>query len=286
MTLSIKVWNVKHGLAIYINTPDGKHITIDAGIGSHNEENDFYPLYHLNKNHNVEKIDYAIITHPHKDHIEEIKNLKALSPKVISKPNHITENDIGKIKEEDKEIFEEYFSLFQSHNAPVEDYENPKHPENNGGVSIKTFHPDKCSKDNLNNHSIVTIIEYAKSKILIPGDNEPSSWEELLEISDFKEAIKNIDVFVAPHHGRESSYHQPLFDHFKPKIVIISDGKATTTNASSKYSGIATGWSIFSRSDKNYKEKRFCLSTRQDGMIEVKVGFNNNEKPFLNIKKD
>ena len=43
MTLTIKVWDVRDGLAVYANTPDGKHIIIDAGVGSH-EEGDFYPL--------------------------------------------------------------------------------------------------------------------------------------------------------------------------------------------------------------------------------------------------
>src|SRR3989344_4734497 len=104
MTLTIKVWDVRDGLAVYANTPDGKHIIIDAGVGSH-EEGDFYPLYYLNKNHNVQIIDYAIITHPHKDHIEEIKNLIALKPKVLTRPKHITKEDLNDIREEDQELF-------------------------------------------------------------------------------------------------------------------------------------------------------------------------------------
>ena len=286
MTLNITIWDVKQGLAIHIITPNRKYITIDAGVGS-NEDTNFYPLYHLHKKYGVEKIDYAIITHPHKDHIEEIKNLKALSPRVLLRPNHIRKDDLNweKISDEDKIIFEEYFDFSDKYALPVSDKENPKLPENNGGVIIKTFHPKSSPKNNLNNHSIVTILEYAKSKVLIPGDNEPPSWKELLAQSEFKEAIKNVDVFVAPHHGRESSFYQPLFDYFKPKIVIISDGKATNTNASSKYSNIAEGWTVFSRTEEGLKEKRYCLSTRQDGMILIKMGYNSGKKPFLNITK-
>ncbi len=282
MTLTMKIWDVKQGLAVYVNTPNGKHITIDAGIGSH-EEGEFYPLYHINKNHNVEKIDFAIITHPHKDHIQEIKNLVVLKPKVLLRPKHITKNDLREIRDEDKELFEEYFNFSDKYTSSVSNENDPSLPNNNGGVTIQTFHPINCPKDNLNNHSIVTLISYASSKILIPGDNEPISWSELLEDKDFVAAIKGVDIFIAPHHGRESSYHKELFDHFTPKVVIISDGPATSANASDKYSSIASGWEVFNRSDNN-SEKRFCLSTRKDGMIQIKMG-QGSDKPFLNVTK-
>jgi len=284
MTLTIKIWDVQKGLAVYANTPNGKHIIIDAGTGS-NEDKEFYPLYHLNKNYGLRQIDYAIITHPHKDHIQEIKNLDALKPKVLYRPSHITKDDVGEIRKEDDAIFNTYFSLSERYNQSVPDSENPKNPDNNGGVIIKTFHPNKSSKDNLNNHSIVTLFEYATSKVLVPGDNETSAWSELLEDDDFKNSIKNVDVFIAPHHGRESAFHNDLFNQFTPKVVIISDGPVTETNASSKYSNIASGWMIFSRSDSEIKEERKCISTRKDGMIQIKMGYNEGNKPFLNITK-
>ena len=94
-----------------------------------------------------------------------------------------------------------------------------------GERSIATFSPLRSPKTNLNNHSIVTVIEYQGVKILSPGDNEPPSWEELLADVAFREAIRNTHVLVAPHHGRESGFHPGLFDHISPLLTIISDGK-------------------------------------------------------------
>lgn len=34
--LELIVWNVQHGSAVYINTPDGKHIAVDLGAGGNN----------------------------------------------------------------------------------------------------------------------------------------------------------------------------------------------------------------------------------------------------------
>jgi competence protein ComEC len=63
---------------------------------------------------------------------------------------------------------------------------------------------------NLNNCSIVTVLSYARSKIIIPGDNESSSWKALLKRNDLKTAIKDADILLAPHHGRESGWHAEL----------------------------------------------------------------------------
>lgn len=88
------VWDVEHGSAAYIQSPNGKHIVIDAGSGSFKNGRTFSPLYHLYNRYGVQSIDYAIITHPHKDHIDDIRNLIALSPSVLWRPKHLTREDI------------------------------------------------------------------------------------------------------------------------------------------------------------------------------------------------
>lgn len=106
-------------------------------------------------------------------------------------------------------------------------------------------------------------------KILIPGDNESPSWNELLEEQEFKDSIKNTDLFVASHHGRDSGYCSDLFDYFKPELVIVSDGPETDTNAVDKYRKVATGYTVTKRSGET--DKRYCLTTRKDGVIKVEI---------------
>jgi hypothetical protein len=74
------------------------------------------------------------------------------------------------IRDVDKQKFEKYFSMSDSFNVPIEgtsfDYTNPM---NTGGVSIKHFYTSSLPENNLNNHSIVTKMEYEGIKIIIPG---------------------------------------------------------------------------------------------------------------------
>lgn len=287
MTLEIVFWDVQHGSATYIKTPNGKHIVQDLGVGSYGKKDQkFSPLLHLKNKYGVVQLDQVIITHPHKDHIGDILNFDALYPRLFSRPKNIDKDEINRnIKAEDKNIFDTYFSIHERYNSPVEPKNDPKITENNGGVEIKTFVP-LSNYENINNNSLVTVVSYANSKILIPGDNEPPSWKELLTIEDFRDAIKDVDILLAPHHGRESGYCGEIFDCFKPSLTIISDGRFCDTSATDRYSKITQGWTVYHRKD-GQKEERKCLATRNDGVIVVKVGrISTSGKPFLNVTID
>ena len=157
-------------------------------------------------------------------------------------------------------------------------------PENNGGVSIKTFKPKQSAPTDLNNHSVVTVVSYNGIKILIPSDNVPSSWDELLERSDFKAAISDVNVLVAPHHGRKSGFHSELFNYFRPLITIISDGRLLGTSATDRYSTVTKGRQVDSRSGS--PQLRKCVTTRNDGNIVTEIGKNPDGQAFFNVTID
>lgn len=284
--LEIVIWDVQHGSAAYINTPEDKHFVIDLGTGSYEDNNeDFSPLMHLKNNYNIDSIDEVIITHPHTDHLDDIFNFDKLSPKILRRPTHLSEEDIRKANpDSDSEIVDKYIKLDNRFSQPVKKSENPSLPENNGGVNFYCFTSSECGTSNINNHSIVTIVEYLDVKVVIPGDNESPSWEELLENDNFVNKIMGRNVFIAPHHGRASGYSSSLFDHIVPYLVIVSDDKETDTSVTDKYSKKASGWKVYSRSD-NSSEKRYCLTTRKDGTIVIKI-YEEGEDTYLNISKD
>lgn len=272
--LELVIWDVQHGSSAYLKTPNGKHIAIDLGTGNlSDDENAFSPLLHLKNKYNVEQLDEVIITHPHTDHIDDIMNFDILSAKTLTRPNHLSKEDIIKANpSSDKKRIEKYIEISNRYCFPVSDYTDPNRPENNGGVNIEIFIPKKSSTNNINNHSIVTIIEYLGVKIIIPGDNESTSWRELLNDPLFVNAIKNTKIFVASHHGRESGYCSELFNHFSPELVIISDGPYGDTSVTDKYRKVATGSIVYKRSEnERIPYARFCLTTRNDGTIVVKV---------------
>ena len=196
MTLKFIMWNVQHGSAAYIHTPNGKHIIIDLGAGDATP-NAFSPLQQI-WNSGIPQIDHVTITHPHLDHIDDILNLERLSPTILSIPRHLTENDIRagnrSLSRQSEQKIRKYLEFKNRYQGNVSPREDISKAENNGGVSIQRFIPNQSSKSNINNHSIVTVLEYRGLKILAPGDNESPSWEELLNSQDFQRAIAGTNV--------------------------------------------------------------------------------------------
>lgn len=286
MPLEIVIWDVQHGSASYIKTPNNRHIVQDLGTGSYGENNkDFSPLLHIKNKWKVDRLDYVIISHPHKDHINDILNFEELSPRVFCRPKHLTEDEIMEyVRSEDKYLFDKYFEINQRYSGGVSSENDPDLPDNYGGVNIQTFHPRSCSTSNINDHSIVTVLSFARSKIILSGDNETCSWDELLKKNEFRKAIQDADLFLASHHGRESGYHSDIFEYFKPKLTIISDGRFCDTSATDRYSEISDGWEVHHRNGET--EKRYCITTRNDGVIVVKLGYTPKNNPFIKVTID
>ena len=283
MTMQFNMWNVDHGSAAYVSTPNDKRFIFDLGtLGG------FSILESLQKA-GISYVDRVTITHPHMDHIDDILNLDGLAFPTLCTPRHLTKGDIKggnpKLNGEAETKVEKYLQIRNQYVHPVDPGSDAALPQNNGGVQVQIFCPNQSSTSNLNNHSIVTVLEYEGLKILIPGDNEAPSWEELLSHSGFREAISGVDVLVAAHHGRESGFHRPLFGYFKPYVTLISDGRVVGTSVTSKYDDVTIGWPVQQRGDGT-RHQRKCLTTRNDGVIIVKVSPNPSGGCYLDVSID
>lgn len=283
----IVFWDVQHGHSTYLKTPNGRHIVIDLGTGSYGGTEEFSPLELLKNKYQVKQLDYVIFTHPHVDHIDDIFNFDDLSPKVLLRPKHLDRGPIlQNASEKDRAKLEKYFEIHDRYNEPIADDSpnNTKNPQNWGGLSIKSFVPKNCSQSNLNNHSVVALFEFAGTKVLVPGDNEPASWNELKEIPGFVAATKDIDLLLAPHHGRKSGFDNETKKHFNPRFTIVSDGPYCDTSATSRYTEVSRGWEVQKRSGGS--EDRYCLTTRNDGVVVGTFGTNPDGRPFLQVTVD
>lgn len=286
-SLDIVFWDVQHGHSTYLSTPNGRHIVVDLGIGAYSGKADFSPLVHLKNKYSVTQLDYVIITHPHVDHIDDIFNFSLLSPKVLCRPKHLDRKPIlSSARAEEKKILEKYFEISDSYNEtiPNDSPDNPSNPSNWGGLAITVFHPTKCSESNLNNHSKVALFEYAGIKVLIPGDNEPPSWNELKEQPGFLSSTKDIDVLLAPHHGRDSGFDNETVTNFNPRLTVVSDGRFCDTSATSRYSAKTRGWKVHRRNGSD--DERKCVTTRSDGVIVVKIVKEDDGSRFLSVTID
>ena len=275
-------WDVQHGNAVYINTPNNRHIVIDLGIGSYGSGKEFSPLRHLKYSYGVNQLDYVVITHPHLDHIDDIFNFDLLNPKVLLRPIHLNkENVLKDVRPQDMEKFKKYFEINDRYNSPISNtYNDPSITENWGGLKIKTFVPKNCSQSNINNHSIIVVIEYEEVKIVFLGDNESCSYNELMDSNTFNTTVQDADILLASHHGRASGYHNDFVSLVNPRITVVSDGRFGDTSATARYTEKSRGWTVF-KSDGS-SSKRYCLTTRKDGVIIAKFG-RNGLSPYLNV---
>ena len=263
-------WDVQHGHATTVISPNNRVFVVDLGQGSYGFGGTFSPLISLSDG-GIQTIDHLVISHPHLDHIDDIQNVERFAVRVLTRPVHLTYTDImNGIRDVDRPKFEYYWQLHEHFVAPIDLRDDATQAANFGGLSVQTFGSTSCARSNINNHSIVTVFEEAGVKVVVPGDNEACSFAELLARRDFRLAIANADVLLAPHHGRKAGACTEFLKLVNPRLCVISDGRATETNAVNVYSKFARGHNVNRRSGGTCLRR--CLSTRKDGTIQLNFG--------------
>jgi beta-lactamase superfamily II metal-dependent hydrolase len=277
-------WDVQHGNATYIKTPNGKHLMIDIGVGDYSGHNEkFSPLLALKKNYGVTKLNHVTITHPHLDHFDDILNLEQFSPSTLRTPTYLTDEEIKKdTRSRDRVKVNKFLEFRATYNNHSSSDDSTTEAENYGGVVFERFSTPAMDHNNFNNHSIVTVIGYSGVKIVMPGDNEKASFDELMKSENFKKAIANADILLAPHHGRESAYHAEFVKSVNPRLTIVSDGSLCDTSANHHYSNNSRGWKVFKFDGSS--ETRKCLTTNSDGEVYVKFGQDTEGRNYLNVE--
>ena len=260
------VYNVQLGLAVHIKAPNGKYIIIDLGTGVQGSGNESPLLKRL-----YDDIGYMIITHPHLDHIDDILNFDRNAPTTLNLATSITNEEVmSGVRECDKSKFTKYCEVNNRYSSPVSATTDPENPDNYGGLHIHVFKTSSCDKANFNNFSSVIVLELADCKIVVCGDNEKESLELLMKREAFKDVVKNADVLVAPHHGRESGFRDDFVSLVSPALTIISDTTKSDASAVDKYREKTRGWKVWDRNGNS--SERFCLTTRSDGNVVVTFG--------------
>ena len=265
------VWDVRAGNSISLFTPGNKLVQFD--IGATNECSPLTTMAGWTTRNAI--IDTLVITHPHGDHLRDIDAMVKYKVGTILRPSHLTDQEVKDANgKPDDECVKKYLEKFKTYTEGVKAEENPLLFDNNGGVTIKHFHPTKSATSNINNHSIVSLVGYGDTKILIPGDCESAGWNELLGDRQFKAELKGVNILIASHHGHANGYHSDVMKEIKPtlKLVIVSDGKYNEgVSITQYYSNASSG--CFAKNNRSAEVKQVkCLTTRANGWIDVSLG--------------
>jgi beta-lactamase superfamily II metal-dependent hydrolase len=224
-------------------------------------------------NNGYKHIDTLIISNFDQDHISDIKTLKNYFTfdRLVVNPT-ISANNLKLIKKKNGYITEQMNILCNIINelqcVPV-NYKTMN-------MQFNFFWIKYPYELDTNNLSIVTFIKFGSSTILYPSDIENVAWRRLLESTDFLDQLKEVNIFIASHHGRENGYCKEVFNHCNPEMVIISDQEREfSTQNHDLYSQHARGinfGTIFA------PKHRKVLTTRSDGNIKI---YNQNNKCYI-----
>lgn len=222
--------DVGQGDAIFFQTPYGKNVLVDSGEGSNPDfkfarpvkagKRLILPFFRRNK---IRKLDYFIITHPHSDHIgsagDIIKNMTIdeVWAAGYSHPSRSKKDMLNAI-EYKKSRSDLEFKIPQAKGGTLKEGQPLALGPGVKGWLIRTA-PDA---GNTNLSSLVLLIYYGETGVLLTGDTEKSGERQL--VRKWGDQL-NVEVLKVGHHGSRTSSIPPFINVVKPQHSVIMVGQ-------------------------------------------------------------
>lgn len=247
--------NVKEGDCIWVQHPSGHNTIIDisnatetinlfesaSASGNHNQKN--YPVNPIEylSDRGVETVFRVVLTHPDMDHMDGMKdffdNFEVLNFWDTENNKEMDENTSwGRYKKEDWEFYQE---VRKSKEAPKVlylysgsrgKYYNQDEDGNSGADGLYVLAPtlelveEANSTKEYNDCSYVILYRTGNKKIVFAGDSAQKTWDYILE--NYKEDVADVDILVAPHHGRKTGGNDDYLDVLNPKLTLFGNAKS------------------------------------------------------------
>ena len=171
----------------------------------------------------ISEIDYLFVTHPDMDHISGVKELLSDELKEVNVKHQFVSVEDG---DSDNPEFVHIISKgdrIENGSITIECLS----PENKG-VLVPTGEGNK-REESLNDMSLVLKVMYENDKnhftMLYTGDISSEVEQALINDSQIKDKLKNIDYLSVPHHGSKYSSSEQFINTVNPKVSVISAGK-------------------------------------------------------------
>lgn len=210
--LKLCVFDVGQGDSILIITPSKKTILIDAGNARYDRKTQSFtndsgrqiigPALNY---FGINKIDLAIITHHHLDHVGGF-------------PYIFKNYQVGTIihNQNFKKAYQQYLNPKKEFNRSTSwTYEFKD------GVTLHILYPPHIS-ENENNNSLAIKLTYKKASFLFTGDLEKEGEAHL--INRYPDLLA-ATILKLGHHGSKTSSTNDFLNKVRPKIAIVSAGR-------------------------------------------------------------
>lgn len=262
----LQIFDVQHGACAHLTSDNDRHMLIDCG---QNSDSGWKPGTHLYER-GILAIDQLPITNYDEDHARGAPNLfDLIKVRSILRNPSVSPDIIKTLKSEDgmgpgiERLVEE-----------IKRYNGPIAPGGPGlafqGVEVRAFCCPYPRFTDENNLSLVVFLKCHGVGVMFPGDIEKNgAFPELLKREDFRQALRETDVYVAPHHGRENGCSEEALAYLtNVTFCVISDkGHMHDTQKTLNY------YRSIARGGPFRGEPRYVLTTRKDGTITFEFNY-------------
>lgn len=205
------------------------------------KEHPVNPISYL-RSFGVDSIFRFMLTHPDMDHMGGIKDLfESFSPTNFWD----TENNEEKNFEEGSPYSEEDWKFYKHlrDSKPDSDpnrltlysgargkYYNQNEAGQSGGDGLSILAPtpqlvaEANESGDHNDCSYVILYRAPGGRVLLCGDSHDKTWEHILKKHEVD--VADVDLLIAPHHGRKSGRSYDFLDIVKPKLTFFGNAES------------------------------------------------------------
>lgn len=83
---------------------------------------------------------------------------------------------------------------------------------------------DANEKDDYNDCSYVLLYRTGDKRIIFGGDSHDATWDHILK--NWEEDVRDIDLLIAPHHGRDSGRSYEFLDVLRPSLTFFGNARS------------------------------------------------------------
>jgi beta-lactamase superfamily II metal-dependent hydrolase len=257
--MRLQIFDVEHGACALLTCDNATRIMIDCG---HNATSRWYPGSYLSQQ-GIWQVERLAITNYDEDHVSGIENLFAnVSISELWRNTSVSADQLCYLKSEDGMGRGIAFLADKMANVYTGGPVNLS-----GRFQGMTHWQVFCNRyplfDDENNLSLTIFFKCQGVGVLFPGDLEGEGWRALMWQPGFCDVLRQTDVFIASHHGRENGWCDELKEFCNPFYVVISDQgyQYDTQKTVPRYSSLARGGPF------RLEQMRKVLTTRSDGRI-------------------
>jgi competence protein ComEC len=209
--LEVIFWDVGQGDAVLLRTPGGYHYLYDAGVwspGSDSAERTILPEL---KAMGIRRLDGVILSHPHADHIGGIVTLM----------HHIPIDTIYQSPvPHDTRLYHRYMGLAAEKEIPVRLLTSGQLIATDPSLPMMVLAPsERIRASDPNNLSVVLMVKYGDTRLLLTGDAEVEAEEFLTaQFGTFLRA----DLLKVGHHASKTSSTAPFLEMVRAPEAVAS----------------------------------------------------------------